>query len=380
MIAGLTVPIAIGTVFEKNSVSMGRWVKSFEGVEPYRPGQRASEVRRELGLKRLTKLSSNECPLPPFETARAAMAQGIKGLNRYPDGACHLLKSRLVGHLGVAYERLTVGNGSNELIRLLAQVVLDEGDEVVMARPSFVVYPLVTKVTGATAVEVPLKDLRHDLPAMAAAVTDKTKLIFVCNPNNPTGTVVGADEARAFMESVPERVLVCFDEAYHEYVVDPAYASAVKMLDRFENIVVLRTFSKIYGLAGARIGYGAAPVEAVEAIDKVREPFNVNMLGQIGAYWSLADREEIIRRRRLNEEQKRAVHQALAELGLKYAPSRANFVYFDPGVSAAEVFEKLKRSGVIVRAFGDGNYLRVTLGVPKETARLIEALRAVLKP
>ncbi len=355
---------------------MARWVKdSLDNVEPYRPGKRASEVRLELGLPRIIKLSSNESPFSPVARATMAMGQALKGLNRYPDGACRLLREKLSGRLGAPFETVVVGNGSNELIRLLAQVMLEPGDEVVMAAPSFIVYPIVAALVGATAVQVPLNDHVHDLDAMAAAVTDKTKLIFVCNPNNPTGTVLSADRCRAFMEAVPAHVLVCFDEAYHEFVTDPAYRTSLELLENHRNIVVFRTFSKIYGLAGARVGYGVAPAEIVEAVDKAREPFNVNLVGQIGAYYSLDDQREIERRCAANRDQREDVEAALDRLGLEHTASQTNFVYFNPGRPAVEAQAELERRGVIVRAFRQNDHIRATLGGPADNRALLAALR-----
>lgn len=353
---------------------MGWTRAALERIDPYRAGKRASEIRHELNLERVIKLSSNESPFPPVKQASKAINQALIGLNRYPDGACGLLKGKLAAHLDVPSETLIVGNGSNELLRLLAQVVLEPGDEVVMASPSFIVYPIVAEMTGASAIKVPLEDFAHDLSGMAAAITSKTKLIFICNPNNPTGTIVSADDCRKFMESVPKDVLVCFDEAYHEFVADPAYGTALGLRNDFENIVVLRTFSKIYGLAGARIGYGVAPPEVAEAIDKVREPFNVNLLGQIGAYYSLDAQHEIRRRAEVNRRERKTVEAALDGLNFERAVSQTNFVYFDPGISAAEAFDRLTRHGIIVRAFSQGDHIRATLGTPQENRRLLAAL------
>jgi len=365
-------------VGEKDRVYHPPVRRELAGIEPYRPGKRASEVRLELGLERIIKLSSNESPFAPVKQARTAISAALKGLNRYPDGACHLLRQRLKVHTGSAYETLMVGNGSNELIRLLGQVVFEPGDEVIMATPSFVVYPLVASIMGARAIEVPLdKALAHDLDAIAKAVTSRTKLIFICNPNNPTGTVVSARDCRAFMESVPADVLVCFDEAYHEFVTDPAYGTALSLMEKHPNVIVLRTFSKIYGLAGARVGYGVAAPEIVAAVDKVREPFNVNLLGQIGAYYSLDSGPEIRRRASVNRAQRELVEAGLDRLGLVRAASQTNFVYFDPGMPAAEAFDKLKRQGIIVRAFRHGDHIRATLGSPQDNRQLTAALEAL---
>jgi histidinol-phosphate aminotransferase len=361
-------------------VANHRWTrKSLDNIAAYRPGKRVSEVRRELGLAEIVKLSSNECPFGPVPAAREAMVKGIPLLNRYPDGAFHLLKTKLAARLKVEPAGLMVGNGSNELLRLLAQCVLEPGDEAVMAAPSFIVYPIVVKLMEGEPVEVPLRDFTHDLEAMAAAVTGRTKLVFVCNPNNPTGTLVGGRALVDFIKGVPERVLVVVDEAYHEYVERDDYRSAVELVGNHPNVVVLRTFSKIYGLAGARVGYGTAHPSIVEAIDKVREPFNVNSLAQLGAYYSLGAEGEIERRRRYNREQKAVLYRALDELGLTYAPSETNFVYFNAGPPAAEAFAALQGQGVVVRAFGDGDFIRPTLGTAEENRRLIEGLKGLSK-
>jgi histidinol-phosphate aminotransferase len=354
------------------------WVRQeFDKIEPYRPGKRASEVKRELGLDDVIKLSSNESSFPPPEKAARAMGRVIKGLNRYPDGGCRLLRGKLADRLGCPPETIIIGNGSNELLRLLAAALLGPGDEVVMASPSFIVYPLVTKLHGADSIEVPLKGLVHDLDAMVAAVGPRTKLLFVCNPNNPTGTVVSAESVRTFLRAVPDEVVVCFDEAYHEFVEDPGYRTAIEFRDEHPNVIVMRTFSKIYGLAGARVGYGVAAPSIVETIDKIREPFNVNTMAQVGAYYALDCDGEIASRRRANRAERDFLQQGLDALGLERAESQGNFVYFDCGLSAMEAFELLKRQGVIVRAFGKSRFIRATLGDRRENARLLAALQSI---
>lgn len=352
-----------------------RWVReSFSGVQPYKPGERASQVRRELGLERVVKLSSNESAFAPMASAARAMSRVVRSLNRYPDGGCGLLKKRLSDKLSCPVETLMVGNGSNELLRLLAAAVIEPGDEAVMAAPSFIVYPLVTKLHGAVVVDRQLKNLEHDLEAMLEAVGERTKIVFICNPNNPTGTVVPGKAIKDFLEAVPERVLVCVDEAYHEFVSAPGYESALGFRDAYPNLVVMRTFSKIYGLAGARVGYGVADPEIVEAIDKIREPFNVNTVAQVGAYYSLEDGAEIEKRKRLTGIERDFVQGGLDKLGLSRAESQANFVYFDCAMPAIEAFERLRRDGVIVRAFGNSSCIRATLGTRGENEILLDSL------
>ena len=299
-------------------------------------------------------------------------------LNRYPDGAERALKRRLAEKLGVDAANLVVGNGSNELLTLIAQAVLGPGDEVVFAWPSFVVYPMCAQLTCATAIKVPVTaEQVHDLPAMLAAITDKTKLVFLCNPNNPTGTIYDRAAFEDFIAEVPDHVLVVIDEAYFEYVTSADYPNGLDYFDGVAPIVVLRTFSKIYSLAGARVGYGIAPRPVVEALDKVREPFNVSSVAQVGAYYSLADDAEVERRRRENQEQKAYLYSSFDRLGISYVPSETNFVYMMTK-RPVEVFEALLASGVIVRDFGGAPALRVGIGTPEDTDATVAALEAAV--
>lgn len=343
-------------------------------IKPYQAGKRVSEVKAELELAELIKLSSNESPLPPTRLAQRAMRMAVSQLNRYPDGSSRMLVDKLSKRLQVPTDNIIIGNGSNELIRLLAQVLTEPGDELVMAKPSFVVYPLVAKIMQAKAAEVPLTDNRHDLKALAAAVTKKTKIIFICNPNNPTGTIVTRAEILDYIENIPKNVVVAFDEAYFEFVDSEDYMSALELFADYPNIVVFRTFSKIYGLAGARIGYAVAPKEIVGAIQKVREPFNVNMIAQVGAYYSLDCDTEINRRAEDNLKEKTFLEGEFRRLGINYAPSQANFIYANLGKKAAEAFTQLQRLGIIVRTFNETDYVRITVGNRDENRKLIGAL------
>ncbi|PKQ29922.1 MAG: histidinol-phosphate transaminase, partial [Actinobacteria bacterium HGW-Actinobacteria-10] len=320
---------------------------------PYAPGLRASEVRERTGHENILKLSSNEHPSGPFPEARRAMRAILRHTNRYPDGSARALRGRLCEKLGVDDRHLAIGNGSNELIRLIAQAVLRPGDEVVYAWPSFVVYPMVTQMFGATAVPVPLNASEsHDLNAMLAAVTDRTRLLFLCNPNNPTGTIYHKIAFDNFIKKVPDHVLVVVDEAYFEFVTDEQNPDALEYFDGERPIVSLRTFSKIYSLAAVRIGYGVMPEPLRLAVDKLREPFNVNSPAQIGAYYSLADDQEVERRKRENQEQKTYLYRSFDRLGVEYVPSEANFVYIKTE-KPVEVFDALLEEGVIVRGFGN---------------------------
>ncbi|HET6497564.1 MAG TPA: aminotransferase class I/II-fold pyridoxal phosphate-dependent enzyme, partial [Coriobacteriia bacterium] len=270
-------------------------------LAPYEPGLRARDVRDRTPAARILKLSSNEYPLGPFPSAIRGIESVLPRLNRYPDGMARALRRELAKSLGVAMSEVVVGSGSNELIRLIAQVVLRPGDEVVFAWPSFVVYPQVTQMFGAVAVKVPLgADDAHDLEAMAAAVTPRTRIIFLCNPNNPTGTIYRREAFERFLRAVPGHVLVVVDEAYREFVTDEGYPDALASFGDARPIAVLRTFSKIYSLAGLRIGYGALPEPLARAVDTVREPFNVSTVAQVAAYYSLEDVDEVERRRNDN--------------------------------------------------------------------------------
>ncbi|MBU4556786.1 MAG: histidinol-phosphate transaminase [Actinobacteria bacterium] len=344
---------------------------------PYAPGLRVSEVRAQSGKENILKLSSNEYPAGPVKSARRAMKAVIKHSNRYPDGSARALREALCAKLGIQPECLAIGNGSNELIRLIAQAVLRPGDEVVFAWPSFVVYPMVTQMFGATAVRVPLnEDQVHDLDTMLAAVTDKTRLMFLCSPNNPTGSIYHRIAFERFLAKVPEHVLVVVDEAYFEFVTDDMYPDALSYFDGKRPLVSLRTFSKIYSLAGCRIGYGIMPEQLRLALDKLREPFNVNTVAQIGAFYSLAEESEVERRKQENQEQKTYLYECFDRLGIQYVPSQTNFVYFMTE-KPVEVFQALLEEGVIVRDFGTAPALRVGVGTPEDTVVTIAAFDAV---
>ncbi|HZL05961.1 MAG TPA: histidinol-phosphate transaminase, partial [Coriobacteriia bacterium] len=313
---------------------------------PYAPGLRASQVRERSGKDVVLKLSSNEHPCGPVPLALLAMETVLPRLNRYPDGAAVALRRKLAGRLDVPLDVVAVSNGSNEMLRLIAQAVLRPGDEVVFAWPSFVVYPMVTALFGATGVRVPLAagDI-HDLDAMLATITLRTRIVFLCNPNNPTGTIYTKEEFERFMAAVPEHVLVVVDEAYFEFATNPEYPDASQWFDGIRPLVVARTFSKIYSLAGIRVGYAVMPAKLADAINKVREPFNVNTVAQIGAYYSLDDEEEVARRREENRAGRELLSACFGRLGMTYAKSVTNFVYVH-SARPRELFEALLNEGV----------------------------------
>lgn len=347
---------------------------------PYAPGLRGSEVRERTGNELILKLSSNESSHAPFPRAVQAGLQAIGHLNRYPDGSARDLKRALSAKLGVESGNLVIGNGSNEILVRIAQACAGPGDEVVYGWPSFIVYRIACQLTGATAVEVPLTgDDRFDLPAILRAITPATKIVFLCNPNNPTGTIYSRDEFASFMEQVPNTVLVVADEAYFEFVDSASYPNALDWFDGQRPLVVLRTFSKAYSLAGARVGYGVLPQPLVEALDKIREPFNVNTVAQAMAYYSLDDDAELARRTSENATQRARICDALSRLGYRYAESQTNFVWVHTD-RPSELFEALLAHGVIVRAFGPAPALRIGVGTPDETDRLIEVLQQISEP
>jgi histidinol-phosphate aminotransferase len=345
------------------------------GIQPYVPGKPIEELERELGIRNSIKLASNENPLGPSPEALKAVAGCLEDLNRYPDGSGYYLKQALSVALSVSEEEIILGNGSNELLDIAARTFLRPGDEAAMATPSFVVYSMAVQATGGRAVQVPLKNYVHDLDAMAAAITPKTRMIFIANPNNPTGTINRKGEFGRLMEKVTGDMLVVIDEAYYEYVTDPEYADSMKYLHSERNVLILRTFSKIYGLAGLRIGYGIAKKEILLDMNRLREPFNTNSVAQKAAIAALSDRTHVERSRTVNEEGKRYLYHELDALGVAYVPTEANFIYIPIGDSAS-VNGALLKLGVIIRPMGP-KAIRVTVGLPEENRRFIEALKKV---
>ena len=342
-------------------------------IQPYVPGKPIEELERELGIPNSVKLASNENPLGPSPEALKAIGDSFSDLNRYPDGAGYYLKKALSETLSVSEEELILGNGSNELLDIAARTFMKAGDEAVMASPSFVVYAMAVQSVGGTSVQVPLKNYAHDLSAMAAAITPKTKIVFIANPNNPTGTFNRKDELDMLMEKVTDEVLVVMDEAYYEYVSAPDYADSMKHFRTGKNILILRTFSKIYGLAGLRMGYGIAKKDLLIDMNRLREPFNTNSLAQKAALAALRDREHVANSRRINEEGKKYLYQELASLGISAVPTEANFIYI-PIEDSMAVYNNLLRKGVIIRPMGP-KAVRVTIGLPDENRRFIEALK-----
>lgn len=351
---------------------------------PYQPGKPAEELARERGLSDVIKLASNEGPWGPVAAAAAAIEEGIGSLNRYPDGGCVLLREALADRHGVSVDEVVVGHGADSIINNLSIALLEPGDEVVFGWPSFPSYFLDARMVGAVPMMVPLDaDHCYDLDAMLAAVTERTKLVYVCNPNNPTGTMVGRDRLLGFLEALPVHVLPVLDEAYAEYVADADYVDGIaecfRGMDR--EVAVLRTFSKIYGLAGLRVGYAVLPARIRQEVDKVRNAFDVTSLSQVAALASLDAGAEILRRSEINRQGLELLGEAVRDLGLTAVPSVANFLCIALDRSGDELYEALLGEGIIVRPltpFGMSDAVRITVGTPEETARCAAALRDVI--
>jgi histidinol-phosphate aminotransferase len=350
-------------------------------LQPYQAGKPIEELQRELGVSDVIKLASNENPRGPGPTVHAALARAAATLSRYPDGSGYRLKHALAKHLGVDAQRISLGNGSNDVLELIARVALSPGCEGIVSAHAFVVYPLAVIAQGGTLVTVPARNWTHDLGAMADAVTRATRIIFVANPNNPTGTWVGRRELTAFLDRIPEHVITVLDEAYFEYLQHPDYPNGVELLDRYPNLVVTRTFSKIYGLAGMRVGYCVSHPDIADLINRVRQPFNVSSLALECAEAALGDQEFVRSSREINDEGMEQLRRGLDQLGVPYIPSGGNFLCIDVRRPAGPTYDALLRLGVIVRpiaGYGMPNHLRVTVGLHEENARFLDALARVI--
>jgi histidinol-phosphate aminotransferase len=351
-------------------------------IEPYQPGKPLEELEREYGITDSIKLASNENPAGPSPMAVAAIGKHLKDLHRYPDGSGHILIRQLSEHLCVEPENIVLGNGSDEIIGLLAHSLLGPGDEVILPRPSFLMYDITVRSVGAVPAYVPLASLSIDLNGIREKISPRTRMIFLCNPNNPTGTVFSKTDFDGFLEAVPPEVVVVIDEAYIEFVRDQECARGIDYLDSGRNIVMLRTFSKAYGLAGLRIGYGIMPGALSGILNRIRPPFNVNSLAQIGAVAALKDTVFVQNTIDLVHDGLDFLYNKLAGLGLEYFPTQANFFLINVQTDADAVFERMLRQGVIVRSmlsYGYPRYIRVNVGLHRENVRLIEALDKAVK-
>lgn len=371
--AGASAPSVTGTSCDDGPVIRTR--PALAGIPDYVPGRSAHSVASQYALTNVLKLASNEAPFGPLPSAAAAIIDATDDANRYPDADAVALRAALADHLGVDPDQLLVGNGSVELCRLAFAAVCDPGDEAVYGWPSFEAYPILAQQVGATSVPVPLRDHRYDLDALADAVTENTRIVFVCNPNNPTGTIVTRDAVGAFLDRIPRDCLVVFDEAYREFVTSPAFPDGLTLLPGHANVAVLRTFSKAYGLAALRVGYAIAAPDVISALRKVRVPFAVNALAQVAAVASLVAHDEMRARVDAVIAERARVYDAVSELGIEVVPSEANFLWLPLAEQASVLGEYCERAGVVVRAF-PGVGVRVTIGTEVENDRFLRVLRS----
>lgn len=355
---------------------------TLQDLPVYQPGRPIEEVARELGLPAagIIKLASNENPLGPSPAALKAMREVLANIHLYPDGNAYYLKQRLAAKLGIEPAQLILGNGSNELLEFVGHAFLEPGVDVVVSQYCFVVYPLVTKLFGANLITVPAKDYGHDLDAMLKAITAKTRVVFVANPNNPTGTLVSTEALAKFIAQIPPNVVLALDEAYLEFLDEPANFIPLIRGGQQPNLLLMRTFSKIFGLAGLRLGYGIACPELIAALEKIRQPFNTNSIAQAGALAALDDTAHVQRTRENNTQGLRYLKSECQKLGLEFVPSAANFLLVKVGLGG-RVFEEMQKLGVIVRPMGGyqlPEWVRITVGTPAENERCVAALKQVL--
>ncbi|MFQ5700947.1 MAG: histidinol-phosphate transaminase [Acidobacteriota bacterium] len=352
-------------------------------IQPYVPGKPIEEVEREFGLKDSVKLASNENPLGPSPRAVETLRKAASGVHRYPDGGGFYLRNRLSEIHGLPANQIILGNGSTELVEILARTFLGQDGNAVIAEQSFIMYRLAVTAVNGNARLVPLKKMKYDLPTMSERVDGATRLVYIANPNNPTGTYIAHRELVDFLEGVSPEVLIVLDEAYREYVERPDYPDSLALLKQGKRIAILRTFSKIHGLAGLRVGYALTLAGIVEAAERVRSPFNTNSLAQAAALAALDDRDHVERSRRHNTEQRGFVQKALEGDGVRFIESVANFVLVDTGRNAEEVFSALVREGVIIRpmsAYDLPTWVRVTIGTHAENLAFLRAIRKLLRP
>lgn len=361
-----------GTYKMRNLIRQG-----IKELVPYPPGKPIEELERELGIRSPIKLASNENPIGPSPMAVEAIRQKLGSLNRYPDGSGYYLKEKLSEKFGVPPEQIILGNGSNEIIELIVRTFLSPGDNVIQAFPTFLVYEKIVKGAGGKITSVPLSGFRPDLGAMLREVTGETKLIFLNNPNNPTGALLKHEEIAAFLKALPRDIVVALDEAYIEFVTEAGAADGLRLLAENPTLIALRTFSKLYGLAGLRIGYGFSSPTLIDYMNRVRQPFNANLLAQAAATAALDDREFVEKTLSIVREGLQYLYKSLGAMGLEYVPTQTNFFLIRIPGGGKPLYERLLKQGVIVRAmdsFGLSDYIRISVGLPDENRRFIEAL------
>ncbi len=352
-----------------------------ENLTPYPPGKPIEELERELGIVGSIKLASNENPLGPSPKAIRAIKENINNIHRYPDGSSYYLRQKLAKKFGLPMSKIILGNGSNELIKLIVHTFLSPDDEVILSLPTFLLYEKVVQSFEGKIVTVPLSNFWIDLPAILTAVSSKTKIIFINNPNNPTGKALKKEEISHFLNSLSPDVVVVLDEAYIEFATDPKVVSAVELLESYPLLVVLRTFSKVYGLAGLRIGFGFTSESVIEGMNLVRQPFNVNYLAQVGALAALDDDKFVEKTLTLTRDGLEFLYSQLDRIGLKYVPTQTNFFLIKTPLGAGETYQRMLREGVIVRSmesFGLSDYIRINVGLPEENKRFVKTLEKIL--
>ena len=359
------------------------WKEILDQITPYEPGRPIEEVKRELGLDKVIKLASNENPLGPSAKVMEAINAAAKDVNRYPDGGCFYLREAISAKLSVPGEKIVFGNGSDELIILALRAFVHPGEEVIISDPTFLVYKIGSKIVGADIITVPVKNFTYDLDTILAKITPKTKLIFIANPENPTGTYIPKDKLEAFIEKVPKDVVVFIDEAYYEFASAEDYPETIALTEMEDkNVIVSRTFSKAYGLAGLRLGYVIARKDLAEAVNKVREPFNINSIAQAAAIAALDDEESLNYSIQLVKEEKEKMYKAFDEMDVEYVPSGTNFILIDTKRDSKEVFSRMLNAGIIIRdmsAWALEGFVRVNVGLPEENDEFIKIFTSVIK-
>jgi histidinol-phosphate aminotransferase len=353
--------------------------ESIRSIEPYKPGKPIEELERELGIRDAVKLASNENPLGPSRKALQLLKKGAETLHRYPEGTGRPLREAIARRNGISPDEVILGNGSDEIMDLAAKVYLSPGEEAIVGDRTFSIYSICVRAHGGTVREVALRDGVHDLEAMRRAVGPRTRLVFICNPNNPTGTMVTHEAVHRFLKGLPDGILVVIDEAYAEFADDPSFPRSVELVRSGAPVLVLRTFSKYYGLAGLRIGYGLAASGVIRDLNRVRLPFNTNTLAQRAALAALSDAAHAARTLKVNREGRKLLETAFGKMGLRYLPTQANFIFVNVGGDGQAVYDRLLREGVIVRPVA-GAWIRVSIGLARENRRFISALKKVLRP
>jgi len=351
-------------------------------IESYVPGKSIEEVQKEFGVKRWIKLASNENLLGPSPKAIAAIRKELPSIYLYPEGPCTVLRRTLAEKFGISEKMVVISNGADNLILMIANAFVNEWDEVMMADPTFSVYTNVTQIMGGKPIKVKLKDFTHDLESMLKKVNRKTKLVFICNPNNPTGTTVSLETFNHFLSKLPKRVIVVLDEAYGDFAEDAFYPNGLDYIKERKQLIVLRTFSKVYGLAGLRIGYALGREDLVDCLYQVRDPFPVHRLAQVAAVAALNDEDHVLRSIQLVYEGKRYLYKELDRMGLFYVPSEANFIFIDFEKDSGEIFKTLLKEGIIIRpgkVWGYRSFARLTIGRLEDNRRFIKALKKILK-